>query len=67
MVKPAVGSVIMGIILLIARHNLPVSLTSMEILAGVGLIIYTISMVSMVGLGLIEDAKRSFKTIFAKK
>jgi hypothetical protein len=30
-------------------------------------VIYTVSMISMVGLGLIEDAKRSFKTIFAKK
>jgi len=67
MIKPALGSVIMGMVLLIIRRYLPVSLVSMEILGGVGLAIYIVSMISMVGLSLIEDAKRSFKTIFAKK
>ena len=67
MIKPAIGSAIMGTVLLIAQRMMPVSLVSMEILAGIGAVIYVVSMVSMVGLGLIEDAKRSFKTIFAKK
>jgi hypothetical protein len=56
----------MGVILLIMRRFMPVTIVSMEILAGAGLVIYIGSMVSMVGLGLIEDAKKSFKTVFTK-
>lgn len=67
MIKPAIGSIVMGIVLLIARHLLPISLPSMEALAAMGLVIYAVSMLSMVGLSLIEDVKRSIKTIFAKK
>lgn len=67
MIKPAIGSVVMGTLLLVVRGFLPVSLLSMEILAAVGFIVYLVSMVSMVGLSLVEDAKRSFKTIISKK
>jgi len=49
------------------RRFLPVSITSMEELAAAGVVVYIVSMITMVGLTLIEDAKRSFKTIFAKK
>lgn len=66
MVKPAIGAFVMGLILLILRGFLPVSIYSIEILAGVGIIVYVGSMISMMGLTLIEDAKRSFKAIFSK-
>jgi hypothetical protein len=66
MVKPAMGALVMGIILLVMKNFMPVSLLSMEILAAVGFVVYIASMISMVGLGLIEDAKKSFKTIFSK-
>jgi hypothetical protein len=56
----------MGAVLIIIRRFLPVSLVSMEILGVVGIAVYMASMVSMIGLSLIEDAKRSFKTIFTK-
>lgn len=67
MVKPLIGSIIMGMVLVIVKRYLPVTIFSVEILVGMGLIVYFVSMISMVGLTLIEDAKRSFKTIFAKK
>jgi len=60
MIKPIIGSVVMGIVLLIARNFLPVNLYSLGILVGIGLVAYIISMVSMMGMGLVEDAKRSF-------
>ena len=66
MVKPMIGSIVMGVILLITRKNLPVSINSMLVLATIGFITYSASMVSMMGLSLIEDAKKSFKTIFLK-
>lgn len=66
MVKPLVGSIVMGIILLVARRFMPVSITSLEILVAIGIVAYFASMLSMVGLSLIEDAKKSFKTIFTK-
>lgn len=64
MIKPAIGAAVMGAALLILRRFLPVNLVSMEILTVTGIVIYITSMVSMMGLSLIEDAKRSFKTIF---
>jgi len=66
MVKPAIGAFVMGVVLLILRKFLPTNILSMEILGGVGLLVYFASMISMIGLSLIEDAKRSFKTIFSK-
>jgi len=67
MIKPAVGTMVMSVVLIIARRFLSVTLTSMEELIAIGAVVYITSMISMVGLSLIEDAKRSFKTIFAKK
>lgn len=66
MIKPAIGAFVMGLILFILRGFLPVSIYSLEVLVGIGIIVYAGSMISMMGLTLIEDAKRSFKTIFSK-
>lgn len=66
MIKPAIGAIVMGAVLLIMRNFLPVSIVSMEIMIAVGFVVYISSMLSMVGLSLIEDAKRSFKTIVSK-
>jgi O-antigen/teichoic acid export membrane protein len=66
MMKPAIGAIVMGAVLLIMRNFLSVSIVSMEIMIAVGFVVYISSMLSMVGLSLIEDAKRSFKTIISK-
>lgn len=66
MIKPGVGAVIMGIVLIVARMFLPTTLSSMILLAGIGLGAYIVSMFTMIGLSLVEDAKRSFKTIFSR-
>ncbi len=66
MIKPIVGSLVMGITLLIMKRYLSVSVSSLEILIASGIVVYIVSMISMVGLTLIQDAKRSFKTIFTK-
>ena len=66
MIKPLFGSMIMGISLIILKRFLPTSIYSMLILTAVGIFVYLISMVTMMGLSLIEDAKRSLKTIFGK-
>jgi PST family polysaccharide transporter len=67
MIKPLLGSIVMGAVLIVMRRFLPVTLISLEELVIIGVVTYFVSMVTMVGVGLIEDAKRSFKTIFAKK
>jgi len=66
MVKPLIGSLLMGLILLVLRNFLDVSINSMLILGLVGVLVYGSSMVSMMGVSLLEDAKKSFKTIFNK-
>lgn len=63
MIKPAVAAAVMGIIILIVKTFLPVTLSSAILLAALGLAVYIASALTMVGLSLIEDAKRSFKTL----
>jgi len=67
MMKPAIGALVMGVVLVIMRRFLPVSFLTLEALIVIGAVVYITSMISMVGLSLIQDAKRSFYTIFAKK
>lgn len=64
MIKPLIGSIVMGLILLVLRKFLDVSLNSMLILGLVGVLVYGSSMISMMGVSLIEDAKKSYRTIF---
>lgn len=64
MLKPLIGSVVMGLILFVLRRFLDVSVNSMLILGAVGVLVYASSMISMMGVSLIEDAKKSYKTIF---
>jgi len=66
MIKPLIGSLIMGAILLLVRKFLNTSINSMLILGLIGILVYGSSMISMMGVSLIEDAKKTFKTIFSR-
>lgn len=66
MVKPAIGAVAMGLALIIAKPFFPQTITSLAELAILGLIVYLSAMFGIVGVGLVEDAKRSFKTILTR-
>lgn len=66
MVKPGIGALVMGIILIIMKRALPISIYSMEILFITGIIVYAASMLSMMGLSLVEDVRKSFKTLFER-
>ena len=63
MLKPGIAALVMGLILLIVKAFLPVTLVSAGILFVLGMAIYGGSMLSIVGISLIEDAKRGFKTL----
>ncbi|MFC1625706.1 oligosaccharide flippase family protein [Patescibacteria group bacterium] len=65
-IKPLLASFVMGGALLIVRGFLPVSLTSVFLMIGSGLIIYTAGIYLLVGVSIIDDAKKSFKTFFGK-
>lgn len=65
--KPLIGSAIMATVLILLRMFLPVNSYSIVILALVGSIVYGVIMVVIVGASLVEDAKKSFKTILGKK
>jgi PST family polysaccharide transporter len=66
MIKPAIGAFVMGVFLVIARRFLPVSINSMILLTLAGVIIYGTSMLSLMGLSLAEDIKKSLKTLLNK-
>lgn len=61
--KPLIGSIIMGVVLVIVKPFLDVSVNSMVVLAVIGAIVYFSSMLGMVGLSLVEDVKRSINTL----
>ncbi len=67
MTKPLMGAGLMGFCLIFIKRFLPISFYSILILILCGSIVYLFSMVSMIGVSLLYDAKRSFKTILAKK
>jgi len=64
--QPLFATVVMIITLLVGRQFVPVSWVGLGILVGVGGVAYLASALSLVGAGLIEDAKRSIKVVFKK-
>ena len=65
-VKPAFSALLMGGVLLVIRHFLPVSFNSVWLMLGIGAFTYGISIFSLVGVSLIADVKKSFFTLFSK-
>jgi O-antigen/teichoic acid export membrane protein len=65
-IKPLIGTIVMGGVLLLVRIYLDVSVNSMLILGLTGVLVYGSSMISMMGASLIDDAKKSFRQIFSK-
>lgn len=66
MLKPGIAAAIMGVIILIVKSFLPVTMGSAVLLVALGLAVYTASALTMVGLSLVEDVKRSFRTLLNK-
>jgi hypothetical protein len=64
--KPLIGTGIMATVLVLLKMFLPLNTYSMIILTLVGSIVYGVVMVAIVGASLIEDAKKSFKTILGR-
>ncbi len=63
MIKPFFGAIIMGIALFVARGFLPYSYYSMIGLTLIGSFVYGSIMFIIMGMGLVEDVRRSFKTL----
>lgn len=63
MIKPAVAAFVMGLALLVVRAFLPTTFTSAGLLLVLGIAVYGGSILSMVGITLIEDTKRSLRTL----
>lgn len=62
--KPALGSLIMGLVLIFIKGILAINLTSILILVGLGVVLYTISMYLITGSSIIIDAKKVISGIF---
>lgn len=65
-VKPAFSALLMGGVLLIVRHYLPVSFNSVWLMMGIGAFTYGISIFSLIGVSLITDVKKGLFTLFSK-
>jgi O-antigen/teichoic acid export membrane protein len=63
MLKPAIAAFVMGIVLYIAKSFLPVTLPAAGMLLALGIGVYGGSMVAIVGISLVEDTKRSLRTL----
>ena len=67
MIKPLIGAAVMAAFLLPAKRYFPVSVNSMVVLSLGGAVIYSTSMLSMMGLSLAQDVKKSLKTLLSRK
>ncbi|MFZ5932593.1 MAG: oligosaccharide flippase family protein [Patescibacteria group bacterium] len=65
-VRPLSATSVMAIALLLLRGSLPVNLVSVWILIGVGVITYAFSTYLIVGVSIVSDFQRSFKSFFSK-
>jgi O-antigen/teichoic acid export membrane protein len=65
-IKPLSASLVMGVVLLIIRKLLPVSLYSVWILLALGIAVYGFSIYSIVGPTIVDDVKKSFKTLVSR-
>jgi O-antigen/teichoic acid export membrane protein len=63
MLKPGIAAFVMGVILYIAKSFLPVTLPSAGMLLVLGIAVYGGSMLAIVGISLVEDTKRSLRTL----
>ena len=66
MIKPLIGAAVMAAFLIPAKRFFPVSVNSMVVLSLAGAAIYGASMLSMMGLSLVQDVKKSLKTLLTK-
>lgn len=63
MVKPIIGSIVMGATLIIAKGFITPSIYSLGFLTVFGFCIYFASMLGILGLSLLEDIKKSLKVL----
>ncbi|MEK7550249.1 MAG: oligosaccharide flippase family protein [Patescibacteria group bacterium] len=63
MIKPLIGSLVMGAVLIIVKPFMALNVASMITLTLLGSLVYGASMLSMTGLSLVNDVKRSFRMI----
>ena len=66
-IKPLIGALLMGVVLIIMKGVLPWTMYSLGLLVIIGAVVYGSLMIAIIGVSLINDAKRSFKTIFSSK
>jgi O-antigen/teichoic acid export membrane protein len=64
--KPLLASLAMGITMLVLRSLLPQSFYSLGILVIMGVVVYFVVILTLVGLTLVNDVKRSISSIFSK-
>jgi O-antigen/teichoic acid export membrane protein len=65
--KPLFASAIMGATLLVLRAMLPTSLSSLGVLIVTGIVVYSVSILALVGMSIIEDVKKSFSVLLNKE
>ena len=65
-IKPAIGTVVMLLVLLLIRSVLPAELSSVWIMIGIGSIFYFVTMYFLVGSSILVDAKKGVKSIFSR-
>ncbi|KKR27846.1 MAG: Polysaccharide biosynthesis protein [Candidatus Woesebacteria bacterium GW2011_GWA1_39_8] len=65
-IRPAIGTAVMSVILIMVKGLLPVNIHAIWILGGLGAIFYTLSMYALVGSSILVDAKKGIKATFAK-
>jgi len=65
-IKPLIASIIMMAILLFVKNFLPMNYYSLGILVLIGVVSYGASIVGMIGVSLIEDAKKAMHNLWKK-
>ena len=62
--KPLYAATFMGIVLFIVRSVLPLNTFGVSILIILGVVVYSVAIVTIIGKSLFEDAKKAFNSFF---
>lgn len=65
-IRPLLAAIGMAAILLVLRNLLPVNFYSVVIMIVVGAAVYSMNLLFLVGISVVNDAKRATKTLFKK-
>lgn len=64
--KPLLASLVMGVVILFLRNIIPANIHAVWIITAAGVIVYMLASYYLYGVSILDDAKKSFRTLYRR-